>query len=118
MAFFEKQSKEIERTGFVTCNGLHGGLRTCNGPWHKEGVRVTGKSVRDHLPDERHHLGSSLLARDLALVLLLRLPFRGPPVFKYLAMQMNYLFCLFIYFPQIDHSFGSSGLLIVGCETL
>ena len=30
---------------------------TCNGPWHKEGVRVTGKGVRDQLPDQGYRLG-------------------------------------------------------------
>ena len=29
---------------------------TCNGPWHKEGVRVTGEGVGDHLPDGLDHL--------------------------------------------------------------
>jgi hypothetical protein len=28
---------------------------------HKEGVRVTGKSVRDHVPERRDRLGSSFV---------------------------------------------------------
>ena len=63
----------------------------------KEGVRVTGKSVRDHLPDQRHHLGSSLLARDLALVAAALLTAAG---LKPLVAHKLSLFSLFSLFSE------------------
>ena len=41
---------------------------TCNGPWHKGGVRVIGEGVRDDGPDGLDHLGSGFETRDCAIV--------------------------------------------------
>ena len=41
---------------------------TCNGPWHKEGVRVTVEGVRDHLPDQGDRLGGGFVTRERAVV--------------------------------------------------
>ena len=64
----------------------------CNGPWHKEGVRVTGEGVGDHLADQGDRLGGSFLARDLALVAATLL---APAGLKSLLVHVFCLFCLF-----------------------
>ncbi len=70
---------------------------TCNGPWHKEGVRVTGKSVGDQLPDQGYRLGGGFLALLRALVAAALLATAG---LMSLIVHVFRLFCLFCLFSE------------------
>ncbi len=70
---------------------------TCNGPWHKEGVRVTGEGVGDHLPDGLDHLGGGFLTLLRALVAAALLAAAG---LMSLIIHVFRLFCLFCLFSE------------------
>ena len=73
------------------------GSVTCNGPWHKEGVRVAGKGVRDDGPDGFNYFGGGLQTRCLALVAAALL---AAASLMSLLIHAFCLFCLFCLFSE------------------
>ena len=90
----------------VTCNGLHGDSVTCNGPWHKEGVRVTGKSVRDDGPDGFNYLGGGFKPILRALVGTASRPTASLQTFGHTDELST--FAILSTFPKVDDSLSQN----------